>query len=71
MLDSLRLHFLFDSRIPPIQLGGVCQAAVVSLAEIATPEALVALDQAIAQETDKVVVHRITTALEALEVGVG
>jgi bilin biosynthesis PecF protein len=50
---------------------GLRYAAVVSLAEIATPEALIALEQAIAQETDKVVVHRITTALEALEVGIG
>jgi bilin biosynthesis PecF protein len=32
---------------------GLRYAAVVSLAEIATPEALVALEQAIAQETDK------------------
>lgn len=45
---------------------GLRYAAVVSLAEIATPEALVALEQAIAQETDKVVLYRITTALEAL-----
>jgi hypothetical protein len=50
---------------------GLRYAAVVSLAEIATPEALVALEQALTQETDKVVLHRITTALESLEVGVG
>lgn len=48
---------------------GLRYAAVVSLAEIATPEALVALEHALAQETDKVVLHRITTALEALGVG--
>ncbi|MGI8503717.1 MAG: HEAT repeat domain-containing protein [Hassallia sp.] len=50
---------------------GLRYAAVVSLAEIAIPEALVALQQALAQETDKVVLHRITTVLEGLEVGVG
>lgn len=48
---------------------GLRYAAVVSLAEIATPEALVALEHALTQETDKVVLHRITTALEALGVG--
>ncbi|MBW4568095.1 MAG: HEAT repeat domain-containing protein [Tolypothrix carrinoi HA7290-LM1] len=48
---------------------GLRYAAVVSLAEIATPEALVALQHALTQETDKVVLHRITTALEALGVG--
>ena len=50
---------------------GLRYAAVVSLAEIATPEALVALEHALTQETDKVVLHRITTALETLEVRVG
>ncbi|OUL31047.1 glycosyl transferase family 2 [Nostoc sp. RF31YmG] len=45
---------------------GLRYAAAVSLQEIATPEAQVALQQAIAQEADKVVQSRIAIALEAL-----
>lgn len=45
---------------------GLRYAAAVSLLEIATPEASAALQQAIAQEADKVVLSRITTALAAL-----
>ncbi|AFZ23077.1 PBS lyase HEAT-like repeat protein [Cylindrospermum stagnale PCC 7417] len=45
---------------------GLRYAAAVSLQEIATPEASAALQQAIAQEADKVVLSRITTALAAL-----
>jgi bilin biosynthesis PecF protein len=41
---------------------GLRYAAVVSLREIATPQAQAALQQAIAQETDKVVLSRITLA---------
>lgn len=41
-------------------------AAVVSLQEIATPEARSALQQALTQERDKVVFSRINTALEQL-----
>lgn len=43
---------------------GLRYAAVVSLQEIATPQAKTALQQAIAQETDKVVLSRIQLALE-------
>ncbi|MCG6135889.1 MAG: HEAT repeat domain-containing protein [Nostoc sp. LLA-1] len=43
---------------------GLRYAAVVSLQEIATPQAQAALQQAIAQETDKVVLSRITLALD-------
>lgn len=45
---------------------GLRYAAAVSLQEIATPEASIALKQANVQEIDKVVRSRITTALEAL-----
>ncbi|BAZ30817.1 bilin biosynthesis protein PecF [Cylindrospermum sp. NIES-4074] len=45
---------------------GLRYAAAVSLQEIATPEASVALQQATVQEIDKVVLSRIATALEAL-----
>ncbi|OUL26670.1 glycosyl transferase family 2 [Nostoc sp. T09] len=45
---------------------GLRYAAAVSLQQIATPEAQVALQQAIAQETDKVVQSRIAIALEAI-----
>jgi bilin biosynthesis PecF protein len=50
---------------------GLRYAAVVSLQELATVGACVALQQAIAQETDQVVHSRITAALEAISIGVG
>lgn len=45
---------------------GLRYAAAVSLQEIATPEAIATLQQATAQEADKVVLSRIATALGGL-----
>lgn len=50
---------------------GLRYAAAVSLQEIATVAASIALQQAIAQETDRVVLSRIDIALEALTSPVG